>query len=282
MLPVENLKELLITLINFAQILILMNKKRPLILITNDDGVQAKGIQELMQAVCTIGEVVVVAPNGPRSGMSSAITSEVPLRIRQTDRKNNIAVYTCNGTPVDCVKLGINEILEHKPDLVISGINHGSNSAISVLYSGTMGAAFEGCIFGIPSFGISLTNHSPDADFSNAIKYARYFAEKILADGLENKTCLNINIPDTSDIKGIKICSQTEGKWEAEYFKSQDALGNPVYWLTGEFQNFCPNNIETDEWALSNGYVSVVPCKIDVTAYDVINRLKKWEISTPK
>lgn len=253
------------------------NSNKPLILISNDDGIQAKGIQELINAICPLGEVVVIAPDGPRSGMSGAITSETPLRIRKISEKEDLTIYTTNGTPVDCIKLGINEILKKKPDLVIAGINHGSNAAISILYSGTMGAALEGCIVGIPSFGISLCDHSPDADFSEAIKYAKLVAKNILLEGLPKGICLNVNVPKGKEIYGIKICSQTEGKWTTEYEKSRDGAGRNIFWLTGAFENHQPDNPNTDEWALSNGYVAIVPSKIDMTAYEMIEQIKCWE-----
>ncbi|MCL2651064.1 MAG: 5'/3'-nucleotidase SurE [Candidatus Azobacteroides sp.] len=254
-----------------------MNKK-PLILITNDDGVQSKGIQSLIEAMNPFGEVVVLAPDSVRSGMSSAITSNFPLRVTLVKQEEGLTVYACNGTPVDCVKLAFNEILDRTPDLVVSGINHGSNSAICVIYSGTMGAAIEGCIFGVPSFGVSLTDHSPDADFSEAIKYTKIIAGKILKEGLPEGVCLNVNVPDIENIKGMKVCTQTTGRWTAEFMKSQDASGKDIYWLTGEFDNHNPDDENSDEWALSNNYVSIVPVKIDLTAYHVVNQLKHWEI----
>jgi len=256
------------------------NNKKPLILITNDDGVHSKGILSLIEAIKSLGEIVVLAPDSARSGMSSAITPYIPLRVFQLKREDNLTVYSCTGTPVDCVKLAINEILDRKPDLVISGINHGSNAAICVVYSGTMGAALEGCIFDIPSFGISLANHSPNANFSEAAKYARIVAEKILKESLPEGVCLNVNVPDREDIKGMKICSQTPGRWVSEFLKSKDALGKDVYWLTGVFENFSPDDENTDEWALANAYVSVVPCKIDLTAYHIVAQLKHWEKTT--
>ena len=253
------------------------NNKKPLILITNDDGVQAKGIQSLIEAIKPLGEIIVLAPDGSRSGMSSAITSHIPLRLHQLEQEENLTVYSCTGTPVDCVKLAINEILDRKPDLVISGINHGSNAAICVIYSGTMGAAIEGCIFGIPSFGVSLTDHSSNADFSEATKYARIVAEKILEEGLPEGVCLNVNVPNNNNIKGMKVCTQTPGRWISEFMKSKDAAGKDIYWLTGVFDNFSPNEESTDEWALANDYVSIVPCKIDMTAHRMVDQLKHWE-----
>ncbi|MDR0231491.1 MAG: 5'/3'-nucleotidase SurE [Dysgonamonadaceae bacterium] len=253
------------------------NNKKPLILITNDDGVHAKGIQCLIEVIKPLGEIVVLAPEGPRSGMSSAITPYVPLRIFRLKQEENLTVYSCTGTPVDCVKLAINEILDRKPDLVISGINHGSNAAICIIYSGTMGAALEGCIFGIPSFGVSLTDHSSNADFSEAVKYARIVAEKVLEEGLPKGICLNVNVPNEGEIKGMKICTQTPGRWVSEFMKSKDGSGKDIYWLTGVFENFTPDDKNTDEWALTNGYVSIVPSQIDLTAYQMVDRLKHWE-----
>lgn len=255
---------------------------KPLILITNDDGIQAKGIQELIEAIKPLGDIVVLAPDGPRSGMSSSITSAVPLRVTLKEKKDNITIYTSNGTPTDCVKLGINEILERKPDLLISGINHGSNSAICIVYSGTMGAAIEGCIFGVPSIGVSLTDHSPDADFTEAAHYAKVVAKKVLMEGLPKGVCLNVNVPNTDEIKGMKICTQAKGQWVEEFYKSQDAHNKEIYWLTGRFDNEDPNDTNTDEWALGNGYVSVVPSKIDMTSHETVHHMKHWELCNEK
>ncbi len=254
----------------------LVNK--PLILISNDDGVDAKGIRELTKKMRLLGEVVVVAPDGPRSGMSGAITANLPLRVRLLEDKEDLRVYSCTGTPVDCIKMGINEILDRRPDLVITGINHGSNASICVLYSGTMGAAIEGCVFGIPSIGMSLTDHAPDADFEQAAHYAQIVAAKVLREGLPNGVCLNVNVPNIAEIQGIKVCTQTRGQWVKEFYRSEDQVGRDVFWLTGEFENAEPENEQSDEWALANGFVSVVPCQIDMTAYAAINQLKHWEL----
>ena len=253
------------------------SNNKPLILITNDDGIQAKGIRSLIDAVKPLGEIVVLAPDGARSGMSSAITSQIPIRIYLHKQEEDLTEYACTGTPVDCVKLAMNEILDRKPDLIISGINHGSNSAICVIYSGTMGAALEGCIFGIPSFGISLAGSKNNEDFTNSAHYAYKIAKQLLSEGLPPRVCLNVNIPDSPIIKGIKVCSQTEGQWTGEFLKSKDPAGKDVFWLTGEFHNMQPHNETTDEWALNNGYVSIVPCTIDMTSYESINKLKHWE-----
>ena len=249
-----------------------MIHNKPLIFITNDDGYLAPGINTLVETVRDMGEIVVFAPDLPRSGMSGAITVAQPLHAYLRKQEENVAYYVCSGTPVDCVKLALNEFMDRKPDILLSGINHGSNAGISVLYSGTMGAAIEGCIFDIPSIGFSLCDHSLDADFSEAKKVVRTLVEKILETGLPNRVCLNVNIPP-GKVKGIKAATQTQGKWTNEYHRSKDGRGNDVFWLTGSFENREADNEKTDEWMLANGYAAVVPVKIDVTAYDFMGEL---------
>jgi 5'-nucleotidase len=253
----------------------MLKNKKPLILITNDDGIQAKGINELIRGVRSLGKVVVIAPEGPRSGMSSAISSTVPVRLALLHKEKDLKVYSCSGTPVDCVKLGINEVLERKPDLVLSGINHGSNAAVCVIYSGTMGAAIEGCILGVPSIGVSLTDRSSRADFSQAVWYGRYVAEKVLEQGLPKGVCLNLNVPNVPEVQGLKVATQTMGYWTKEFKKAKDASGCPIYWLTGEFANEEPDNEQSDEWALAQGYAALVPVQIDMTAQRWLKRMKK-------
>ena len=247
---------------------------KPLIFITNDDGYLAPGIKTLVETVRDMGEIVVFAPDLPRSGMSGAITVAQPLRAYLRKQEENVTYYVCSGTPVDCVKLALNEFLDRKPDILLSGINHGSNAGISVLYSGTMGAAIEGCIFDIPSIGFSLCDHSLDADFSEARKVVRTLVEKIFVTGLPNRVCLNVNIPP-GKVKGIKAATQTQGKWTSEYHRSKDGKGNDVFWLTGNFENWETDNEKTDEWMLANGYAAVVPVKIDATAYDFMGELSE-------
>ncbi len=255
-----------------------MEKQKPLILITNDDGYQAKGIKSLIESVKGLGEIVVVAPDGPRSGMSSAITSLHPLRVYLEKEEPDLKIYISNGTPVDCIKLGINELTDRKPDIVLSGINHGSNAAVSVLYSGTMGAAIEGAVFKIPSIGFSLLDHSHKADFTQAKTYTRLLTQRVLEEGMPMGTCLNVNIPKGNDIKGIRICRQTSGQWTAEFIKSKDGANRNVYWLTGEFANDEPHDETTDEWALAHNYVSVVPVRVDMTDHSHISSIKEaWE-----
>lgn len=257
-----------------------MTNKKPLILVTNDDGYSAKGITSVVNSLIGLGEIIVVAPDGPRSGMSSAITSIAPLRFMliSKDEKNDVTVYACSGTPVDCVKLGVSQILDRKPDLLVSGINHGSNASICVLYSGTMGAAMEGTLFGIRSIGFSLLDHHHDANFDHTNTLTRSISQKILQTSLPQGVCLNVNIPhSTTPLKGIKVCKQAKGQFTEEFLKSNDGANKEVFWLTGHFHNFEPEDTATDEWALANGYVSIVPIDVDMTAYDEVEKMKSLE-----
>lgn len=257
-----------------------MSVNKPLILVTNDDGYQAKGIKSLVESLIGLGRIVVVAPDGPRSGMSSAITSIQAIRCNNVikDEENDVAVYACTGTPVDCVKLGISEILDRKPDLLVSGINHGSNASICVLYSGTMGAAIEGAIFKVPSIGFSLLDFDHDADFSHTYDLTRSISAKVLENGLPDGVCLNVNIPHSKDgIKGVKVCRQTAGQWVEEFKTAEDGANRKVYWLTGRFENHEPHDENTDEWALANGYATIVPTKVDMTDHDSLDKLKSFE-----
>ena len=249
--------------------------EKPLIMVTNDDGYRAKGIRSLIDAMKGLGDIVVFAPDSHRSGMSSAITTSQPLRVAKYHEEEGLTAYMCNGTPVDCVKLALNELLPRGPDLLVSGINHGTNAAISVVYSGTMGAAIEGCIFDVPSIGFSLCDMSADADFTVSALLARRMAVEVLKKGLPSGVCLNVNVP-AGDIKGVRIASQTKGKWVNEYVSSKDGGGGDVFWMTGDFDNWEADNTENDEWALKNGYAAVVPVKIDMTAYDFLPELRKW------
>lgn len=251
---------------------------RPLILVTNDDGVMAGGIKALVEAVRSFGDVVVVAPDAAMSGMSHAITVKVPLTLTKVSEEDGLKVYKTNGTPADCVKLSINALFDDKPDFVVSGINHGTNSSVSVHYSGTVGAAREGALNGIPSIGFSLLNYNADADFSTAVKYCRMVFNYFLTEGMENGIYYNVNIPDGQSVKGIKVCRQARGTWTEEFEKRVDPRGKIYFWLTGYFVNNEPENDDTDEWALANGYVAVVPCSVDVTHYSSLERLKQREM----
>lgn len=254
-----------------------MNK--PLILITNDDSYRAKGIRALIESVKDLGEIVVVAPLHPKSGMSGAITVNEPLRFFERGSAGNITSYMCNGTPVDCVKIAMNEILPNRtPDLVLSGINHGSNAGVSVLYSGTLGAAMEGCLKGVSSIGFSLLDHGHDADFTTAQQVCNNISQKILKNRLPLGTCLNVNIPVGSNIKGMRVAQQTKGYWENEYKKSSDGAEKDIYWLTGNFKNMEETNENTDEYILKDNYVSIVPVKVDMTDYEYLEQMNHWNL----
>ena len=256
-----------------------MNSKRPLIVVTNDDGITSPGIKALIEVANTFGEIVIIAPDKPQSGVGHAITLNSTLRINKIKVHGSFEGNSCSGTPVDCVKLVVNEIVQRKPDLIVSGINHGSNCSINVIYSGTMSAAIEGVLEGIPSIGFSLLDYSIDADFSAAKKVAEKIITTVLQHHLPENTCLNVNIPklNESEIMGIKICRQARANWEEKFDKRVDPSGKEYYWLTGEFKNYDAGT-DTDVWALTNNYVSVVPTQIDLTAYNAIDTIKKWNM----
>ena len=252
-----------------------MSKERPLILVSNDDGISAPGIRHLISLMKKLGDVFVVAPNSPQSGMSHAITLESMLFSESVNLEElEVTEYTCSGTPVDCVKLAMNKLLARKPDLCVSGINHGANSSVNVLYSGTMAAALEGAIAGVPSIGFSLLDYSQDADFSQSEDHVLRIARHALENGLPSGICLNVNIPKLSreQIKGVKVCRQSDGHWEEYFDERTNPMGKTYYWLTGKFYNHDEGK-DTDIWALENGYISVVPVKFDVTAHDHIQQL---------
>ncbi len=254
-----------------------MENGKPVILVVNDDGITAPGIKALMEAMSEIGRVVVVAPDSPQSGMGHAITIGKPLRLDKADIYEGFETYRCSGTPVDCVKLAVNTIFKgQKPDLCVSGINHGLNNSINILYSGTMSAAVEGAVESIPSIGFSLDNYTMQADFSHCLKYVKAIALQLLHHQLPAGTLLNVNFPDTADIKGIKVCRQADAKWAEEFDKRLDPQNRPYYWLTGKFQ-LNDNGEDTDVWALQHNYVSVVPVQFDLTAYRAIPALNGWD-----
>jgi 5'-nucleotidase len=252
---------------------------KKLILVCNDDGITAPGIRNLIEVAREFGDVVVVAPDKPQSAMGHAITINATLRVHPM-RSDGILEYACSGTPVDCIKLAVNKILHRKPDLLVSGINHGSNASINVIYSGTMSAAMEGAMEGIPSIGFSLLDHSIDADFSAAKHFARIIIGQALEDQMPAGVCLNVNIPmvTTEMIKGIKVCRQARANWEEEFDERIDPNGKPYYWLTGVFRNYDDGN-DTDVWALENNYVSLVPCQFDITAHKSLQHYKNWELN---
>jgi 5'-nucleotidase len=257
--------------------------KEPTILITNDDGISSPGIRNLVEAVKDLGKVVVVAPDKPQSGMGHAITIGVPLRLHKSNIFEGIEAYQCTGTPVDCVKLAVDKVLHHKPDICLSGINHGANHSINVIYSGTMSAAVEAAIESIPSIGFSLLDYNLEADFSASRKYARMIVEEMLkSESLDKHTVLNVNIPIATpeEIKGVKICRQAYAKYEEDFLERIDPHGRKYYWLTGEFVNF-DEGTDTDVWALANNYVSVVPVQFDMTHYSLKEKLEKnWRFDS--
>ncbi len=247
-----------------------------LILVTNDDGITAPGIASLITSAKQMGEVFIVAPDKPQSGMGHAITINATLRINKTSYYSGVSgEYSCSGTPVDCVKIAINKLLPRRPDLILSGINHGSNLSINVIYSGTMSAAVEGAVEGIPSLGFSLCDYAHEADFSQSEKFVKQIIEDILKKGLKKGVCLNVNIPKLKhdELKGIKICRQAGAVWEEEFDERLDPYGRPYFWLTGKFVNFEPGAQDTDVWANENGYISVVPTHADMTAHETIAEL---------
>jgi 5'-nucleotidase len=254
-------------------------KHQPVILIVNDDGVTAPGIVNLVDAVKDLGKIVVVAPDKPQSGMGHAITIGYPLRLIKTQLEGADEAYACTGTPVDCVKLAVDKVLHRKPDLCLSGINHGANHSINVIYSGTMSAAVEAAIESIPSVGFSLLDFSIEADFTAAKQYARIIVERMLKTKLDKHAVLNVNIPavPADQIRGIKICKQAYAKYEEDFIERADPGGKRYYWLTGEFVNFDKAK-DTDVWALKNNYVSVVPVQFDLTNYVLKSKLEKiWK-----
>jgi 5'-nucleotidase len=256
-----------------------MKHVRPNILVVNDDGITAPGIKALMDVMKELGRVVVVAPDSPQSGMGHAITIGKPLRLDRVDIYEGVEMYRCSGTPVDCVKLAVTKIFKgKKPDLCVSGINHGLNNWINVLYSGTMSAAVEGAIESIPSIGFSLDDYTLQADFSHCLKYVKGIALQVLQNGLPSATLLNVNFPAGGHIKGIKICRQANAKWAEEFDERLDPYKRPYYWLTGVFQ-LNDHGEDTDSWALDNNYVSVVPIQFDMTAHHAIPVLNSWKFS---
>jgi 5'-nucleotidase len=253
---------------------------KPVILITNDDGITSPGIRALVEAVKDLGKVVVVAPDKPQSGMGHAITIGHPLRLQPSNVFGEIEAYSTSGTPVDCVKLAVDKILHRKPDICLSGVNHGANHSINVIYSGTMSAALEASIESIPSIGFSLLDFSIEADFTGSIRYARMIVDQILHKKLDKHLCLNVNIPavPVNLIKGFRVCRQAYAKYEEDFDERSDPHGKKYYWLTGEFVNFDKGK-DTDVWALKHNYVSIVPVQFDLTNYQLKQKLENTLVS---
>lgn len=254
---------------------------KPLILVTNDDGITAPGVRALIEVMNELGDVVVVAPDSPQSGTGHAITIDSTLYVEKVILdKGKQEEYSCSGTPADCVKIGIKQILKRRPDLCVSGINHGSNSSINIMYSGTMSAALEAGIEGIPAIGFSLLDYNWNADFEHSKSFVKTIVQNALKNGIPEGVVLNVNIPNLpeKEIKGIKVCRQAKANWEEEFDKRKNPQGRDYYWLTGKFVNL-DHGEDTDEWALGQGYISVVPVQFDLTAYHAIQQLNNWKLN---
>ena len=247
---------------------------KPLILISNDDGYHAKGINSLIDMVSDFGDILACAPESARSGFSTAFSATTPLRLKLRREREGVHMWSCNGTPVDCVKLALSELCTRRPDIVIGGINHGDNASVNSHYSGTMGVAREGCMKYIPSVAFSLCDHRDDADFEPLRKYVRDIVSGILRDGLPKGVCLNVNFPLASEFKGVKVCRMARGTWGSEVVRAHHPRNYDYYWLVGKYTNDEPEAEDTDNWALTHGYVAITPTTIDVTDYGMLAKLE--------
>ncbi len=254
-----------------------MAQKKALIMICNDDGIAAKGLRHLITIARDYGRVIVVAPKDPQSGMSHAITVKTPLRLKKLVEESDYEEYYCNGTPVDAIKLAHQVVLREKPDIMLSGINHGSNASINVIYSGTMAAVFESAILQIPSVGFSLCDFRSDANFDFCTPHIRRIISNILQNGLPEATCLNVNFPFGGPLKGIKVCRQARAYWKESFDERLDPFNRKYYWMTGQF-HLLDHEDDTDEWALSNKYAALVPVQFDFTAYKAIEKIQEWNL----
>jgi len=255
--------------------------EKPLILVSNDDGITAPGIGFLVEVMKEIGRVVVVAPDSPQSGMGHAITVGNSLRLDKVDVFDGVEAYECSGTPADCIKLAKHYVLKNvKPDLVVSGINHGANTSVSVLYSGTMSAAIEAAIEGLPAIGFSLCDFKQDADFSHILPLVKKIASEALQAGIPQGVALNVNFPAISEqpLKGIRVCRQANARWQEDFDQREDPYGRKYFWLIGDFVNEDKGE-DTDEWALAQNYVSIVPCQFDLTAHHALSQLNEWDLN---
>ena len=255
-----------------------METKKPLILISNDDGYQAKGINELIRMVRDYGDVLVCAPDGPRSGQACAFSATVPLTLTLKHQESGVQIWACNGSPVDCVKMALAELSPRKPDLVIGGINHGDNASVNTHYSGTMGVTLEGCMKYIPSIAFSICDYRADADFTPLEPYIRKMTQQVLAEGLPQGVCMNVNFPVVTTYKGVRICRMSRGTWLNEVTRCHHPRGYDYWWMVGHYRNDEPEAEDTDRWALDNGYVAITPTRVDVTAYEAMEELKKFTV----
>ncbi|MEI6883453.1 MAG: 5'/3'-nucleotidase SurE [Bacteroidota bacterium] len=250
---------------------------KPTILITNDDSIKAPGIHHLIEYARPFGKVVVVAPDRPQSGTAHAVTVNHPLRLELIKKEKDYEEYSCNGTPADCVKLAFKVVLKKRADFLFSGINHGKNSSINIIYSGTMAAVFEGAMAGVSSAGFSLADYSMDADFRSSAPYIKKIIAEVIKNKLPEGVCLNVNIPAVSaeKIRGIQVCRQAEGTWQEDFDARTDPQGRRYYWMTGVFIK-TGHGKDTDEWAVENNYVAVVPVQFDFTANSAIKPISNW------
>lgn len=254
-----------------------MDKRKPLILISNDDGYAAKGINSLVAMVRDLADVLVCAPDSARSGYSCAFSATLPLILHQQHQEEGVEIWSCNGTPVDCVKLAMAELCpDRRPALVLGGINHGDNASVNSHYSGTMGVVREGCMKSIPSVAFSLCDHRDDADFEPLRPYVRRMVARVLTEGLPEGVCLNVNFPKLPSFRGVKVCRMTKGIWYNEVEKCHHPRNYDYWWMVGHYANLEPESDDTDEWALDHGYVAITPTRIDVTAYDMLDRMSNW------
>jgi 5'-nucleotidase len=255
-----------------------MEIKRPLLLISNDDGYQARGINCLVEMLSGYGDIIVCAPEDARSGFSCAFSATLPLRLQLREKRAGVEIWSCNGTPVDCVKMALAEIVPRKPDMVIGGINHGDNASVNAHYSGTMGVTLEGCMKYIPSVAFSLCDHREEADFEPMRPLICSLTERILKEGLPLGVCLNVNFPLVETYKGVKVCRMSKGTWSSEVVKCHHPRGYDYWWMVGKYLNDEPDAEDTDRWALDNGYVAITPTQIDLTAYSAMDLLKAWNL----
>ena len=264
-----------------------MEIKRPLLLISNDDGYQAKGIRTLVDMLADYGDIVVCAPDDARSGYSCAFSATTPLTLKLRERREGVEIWSCNGTPVDCVKIALAEIVDRKPDMIIGGINHGDNASVNTHYSGTMGITLEGCMKYIPSVAFSLCDFRDDADFEPLRPLIRTITERVLSEGLPLGVCLNVNFPlvdagqngQASPYKGVRVCRMAKGTWGSEVVKCHHPRGYDYWWMVGKYNNDEPEAEDTDNWALTHGYVAITPTQIDVTAYSTIGLIRSWNLA---
>ena len=257
-----------------------MEIKRPLLLISNDDGYLAKGINCLVEMLSDLADIIVCAPDDARSGFSCAFSATTPLRLHLREKRAGVEVWSCNGTPTDCVKMALAEIVPRKPDMVIGGINHGDNASVNTHYSGTMGVTLEGCMKYIPSVAFSLCDHRDDADFEPLRPLVRQITRQVLSDGLPMGVCLNVNFPLVAEYKGVKVCRMAHGTWGNEVTRCHHPRGYDYWWMVGSYTNDEPEAEDTDNWALTHGYVAITPTQIDVTAYQAIDLIRSWPLKS--